>query len=285
MSDHGLVADWRLDQERRGLMPRTIYKRCSQVRAWVRWCEDRGGVGEAATEDVQRFLDARQIGSRTRYHWLSTLHVFYRWGVDQGRLEVDPTVKVPRPRMRRSLPRPVSDADLQMSLRLADPMMHAWLSLMALAGLRCAEVGRLRSEDLLADRTRLRVIGKGDKERIVPLHPDALASVERHGIPRRGYLWTRPQGGPYPPPLVSRTTNVYLHNIGIDATAHQFRHWFGTKTYEACRDIRVVQELMGHSSPVVTAGYAAHSEEAASDAVRRLSIPGLGQRALFQPGR
>lgn len=283
MSDMGLVADWRLDQERRGLMPRTITRRCSSVRTWARWCEDRGGVSEATHDDIQRFLDARQIGARTRYHWISTLHVFYGWAVDHGRLETDPTVKIVRPRLRRSLPRPVSDGDLQMSLQLAPPLMRAWLSLMALGGLRCAEVGRLRTEDLVDDRSRLRVIGKGDKERIVPLHPDALKALEVHGVPRRGYLWTRPAGGAYPPPLVSKVTNDYLRSVGIDATAHQYRHWFGTRAYEQCRDIRVVQELMGHSSPVVTATYAAFSEETTRAAVLGLSVPGAGQRSLFAP--
>lgn len=280
-SDRALVAGWRLDQERRGLMPRTIYKRCSQMLTWIRWCEDRGGVLDQTHDDVQRFLDARRIGSRTRYHWISTLHVFYRWAIDHGHTASDPTVKVTRPRLRRSLPRPVSDGDLEVALSMAGPMMRAWVSLWALAGLRCAEVARLRSEDIVSDRTALRVVGKGDKERIVPLHPDVLAALEYHGLPRRGYVFVRPQGGPFTPPLVSRTGCAYLRDIGVDATPHQFRHWFGTRTYESCKDIRVVQELMGHSSPVVTAVYAAFSEEASRSAVLSLAAPGLTQHSLF----
>lgn len=265
-------------------MPRTIYKRCSQLLTWTRWCEDRGGIAAQDHEDVQRFLDARRIGSRTRYHWLSSLHVFYRWAIDNERLDHDPTVKVVRPRLRRSLPRPVSDGDLEIALAMADPMMRAWLTLMALAGLRCAEVGRLRTEDLVHERTMLRIVGKGDRERIVPLHPDALRAVELAGVPRRGYLYLRPGGGPYPPALVSRTACLYLHGIGLDVVPHQFRHWFGTRTYEACRDIRVVQELMGHSSPTVTAVYAAFSEETARRAVRALAVPGGSQASLFAGG-
>lgn len=280
-NDPTLVADWRLDQERRGLMPRTVYKRCSQTLTWVRWCEHSGGVGAQRAEDVQRFLDARRIGSRTRYHWLSTLHVFYRWAIDAGRLDHDPTATIHRPRLRRSLPRPVSDGDLARSVQLADPMMRAWLTLMAFNGLRCAEVGRLRSEDIVQNATMLRVLGKGDRERIIPLHPDALRALREHGLPRRGYLFTRPQGGPFPPPLVSRTACLYLRSIDLDVVPHQYRHWFGTKAYEACRDIRVVQELMGHSSPSVTAVYAAYSEETARHTVKAIRLPGADQRSLF----
>lgn len=281
MSDYSLIAGWRLDQERRGLMPRTIYKRCSQLRTWLRACEHSGGVLAADGERVQRFLDARKVGAKTRYDWLSTLHCFYRWAVDHDYTDADPTARIIRPRLRRSLPRPVSDGDLQVSLQLADPMMRAWLSLMALAGLRCAEVGQMRTEDILGDAQMVRVIGKGDKERLVPLHPDAFRAMQAHGLPRRGYLWTRPQGGPYPPALVSRTACLYLRDVGLDVVPHQFRHWFGTKTYEACRDIRVVQELMGHSSPTVTAMYAAYSEQTARQAVLDLTVPGADQRSLF----
>lgn len=66
-------------------------------------------------------------------------------------------------------------------------------------------------------------------------------------------------------------TADFLASLGIDATAHHLRHWFGTKTYEACRDLRVVQELMGHASPVTTAGYAAWSRVVAREAVEALS--------------
>lgn len=261
-------------------MPRTVYKRCSQLRSWARWCEP-GTVLDQDEDAVQRFLDARKIGSRTRYHWISTLHCFYRWAIDQGHTGHDPTAKIIRPRLRRSLPRPVSDADLVCSLQNAEPMMRAWLTLAAFNGLRCAELGRLRAEDLMQDGTLIRVLGKGDKERIIPLHPDALKALRLHGIPKRGYLFLRPQGGPWPPARVSRAISVYLTYIGVEATAHQYRHFFGTKAYEACRDIRVVQELMGHSSPTVTAVYAAFSEEEATRAVHAITLPGTAQRSLF----
>jgi integrase len=56
---------------------------------------------------------------------------------------------------------------------------------------------------------------------------------------------------------MSREIREFLGNLGIDATAHQLRHWFGTNIYAASRDIRLTQELMGHASPITTAGYVA----------------------------
>lgn len=65
----------------------------------------------------------------------------------------------------------------------------------------------------------------------------------------------------------------YFEGLGIEATAHQLRHWFGTRTYAACRDIRVVQELLGHQDPATTATYTAFSDGEAAAAVAALPTP------------
>lgn len=272
MEDQSAVAGWRLDQERRGLMPRSIEHRCGQIRAWQRWCDERGGLWAQSAEDVQQFLDGRQIVAKTRYGWLSNLGCFYRWAIDAGATDSDPTARIPRPKMRRSLPRPIPDGDLAVAISLAPPTERAWLSLAAYSGLRCAEIAGLQRADIIEDGAMVRVIGKGNRERVVPLHPEAHAAIRGHGLPRRGHLFLRPSGGPYTAALLSRHGNQYLTGIGVDATMHQLRHWFGTRTYALCQDIRVVQELMGHSSPVTTAGYAAFSQEVASRVVGRLEI-------------
>lgn len=64
-----------------------------------------------------------------------------------------------------------------------------------------------------------------------------------------------------------------MHDCGFPETLHQLRHRFGTGTYHATRDLRVVQELMGHSSPVTTAGYAAFDNPDAVAAVQALPVP------------
>lgn len=74
---------------------------------------------------------------------------------------------------------------------------------------------------------------------------------------------------------------MYLAGLGISATMHQLRHRFGTMAYEACQDIRVVGELMGHSSPSVTAGYVAYSKAEAKRAVLALPSVGSRQEPLF----
>ena len=72
---------------------------------------------------------------------------------------------------------------------------------------------------------------------------------------------------------MSRRMAGFFHSIGIDATAHQLRHWFATSTYATSGDLLVVQNLLGHSSPTTTAVYTAWSRPAAEAAVGALSLP------------
>lgn len=263
-----MLADHLAHCRRRGLAPGTIEKRRDRLRLF----DDRVGLAAATPEYVEAFLDRRNISASTRYDWISHLHQFYKWAIDYGHLTDDPTARVVRPKMKRRLPRPISTGDLTLALQMADPTMRAWLSLMAFGGLRCVEVARLEVDDLLWDDGIIRVHGKGDKERMVPIH-DAVASALRTvPLPSRGRLFRRPRGGPYPPAQVSREVSLYLSDLGIGATAHQLRHWFGTHAYRSCHDLRVVQELLGHANPTTTATYADWSRTEARRAVAALSV-------------
>lgn len=257
-------------QRRRGLLPSTIERRDHALRVWMVWCD--GNPWSATTADVEGLIDTRRaksgvggIGAKARNVWLSTLHAFYVWGIRAGHADFDPTVAIDRPKLRRALPRPILDEELVVVLEQADAMMGAWCVLMAYAGLRCAEVAGLTRERVTPGL--LHVVGKGQVERLVPTHPAVLESLRRHGMPRSGPIFLRDDGMPFTANRVSARTGYHLRRCGSDATPHQLRHWFGTKTYAACRDLRVVQELMGHSSPLTTAGYAAYSRATAEAAV------------------
>ena len=104
-------------QERRGNLPRSIEKRQGSLRAFGRWLAPRGLL-DASREDVETFLDrrkgqgGRKIHSRTGYVWLSHFKAFYRWAMVEELVERDPTAAIIRPKMRRTLPRPIDDDDL-----------------------------------------------------------------------------------------------------------------------------------------------------------------------------
>ena len=115
------------------------------------------------------------------------------------------------------------------------------LTLGAFQGLRCGEIARLQREDLLDQNDPPVMIvaeGKGGHQRILPLHPATMEALHRADMPWGGYVFRQGGGGPFAPGDISRVVNTYLHAMGIPATAHQLRHWFGTKTYAAQRHPR-----------------------------------------------
>jgi integrase len=273
-----LIRLYRVAQDRRGDLPNSIDKREQYLKAFARWLEPRGLL-EASRQDIEVFLDkrrtreGRQISHHTRYLWIAHLHGFYKWAVVEELLEVDPTVAIVRPKTRRTLPRPIDGDDLVLAIRAARPDMRAMLSLAAFAGLRCQEIAGLDRDDIIEAKGLIRVrMGKGGKERIVPLHPDVMEALRCLPLPRTGAIFVRPRGGRYSPNWMSATCNRYLHDIGINATTHQCRHWFASEVYANTHDIRVTQELLGHQSPTTTAGYVAYSHVDAAAAVATLKI-------------
>lgn len=259
---------------RRGLAEETINIRRRRLTMFDR----EVGIVTATGPDIEAFLDLRRgrsgdpLTPKARYDWISHLHKFYGWAVDFEHLPSDPTRQVVRPRVRQGLPRPITTADLAIALDMATPMMRTWLSLMAFNGLRCIEVARLEVDGLLWGDRLLRIFGKGDKERLVPMHSEVARLLELIPRPKRGRVFQRPRGGGYPAAQVSAETNAYLDSLGIAATAHQLRHWFGTNLYRVCRDLRVVQEMMGHASPATTAIYVDWSRNEAYAAIGALSL-------------
>lgn len=267
MRDGDLLGGYRVHQLRRALSPRTITRTTSNL-----WCFARHTpvpLVDVDRDHIEGFLDARNLAPKSRYCWISTIHTFYRWACVEGHVGANPADRVVRPRLARSLPRPAASADIDMAIQMATPRMRCWLALMAYTGLRCQEVSGLERGDILEglDVPMLHVRhGKGGKDRMVPLHPEVLLFLRSLPMPRAGRLWH------VGPKHVSADTNDHLRSLDIDATAHQLRHWFGTSLYRAGRDLRLTQEVMGHSSPVTTALYTAVVVDDAAPLVRSLSL-------------
>lgn len=255
----------------RNLRPWTIYNRQRALARLAKWAG--GPVLYLAESDMERWQLERstQIQPEPRRTEMSNVRQFYRWACREGLLTVDPTARMDLPRVSRHLPRPIADVKLADAMAGADPETCAILGLAAFAGLRACEIARLDwSEVGLVDRVKqIRVVdGKGGHGRIVPLSA-ALTEVLR-GLPqRRGPVITRLDGraGQALPHRISQRASKYLHSMGIVETLHQLRHRFATSAYQACRDIRAVQELLGHQSPNSTAIYAAAASEVARAAV------------------
>lgn len=196
-----------------------------------------------------KWLDGRKLAPRTRYTDISHISAFFQWAIREGLTEHDPTLRVERPKVIPGLPRPIDRDDLRLALRQAtDPRVSAMLHLAAFAGLRCAEIAALRAEDINGDM--MLVNGKGGKQRVVPVHPLIHAALRALRTPAYGSIFD------LLPWQVSHAIRDHLAACGVRASAHMLRHFFATAAYEASgHDLRMVQELLGHSSPTTTAIY------------------------------
>lgn len=271
----GAVAEHLRHLQRRNLRPGTINQRRLTLGRMRRHLEGRDLL-DATTDDLVIYLD-RDIGAEARACETSHLKGFYSWAHRAGMIDEDPSLDVVRPRVARRIPRPIPTEDLERALDGAPERVRPWLLLAAYCGLRACEVAALRREDVL-DRNEPPILvvvdGKGGKQRVVPIPDELLTEMRTWPMPARGLMWRKEDGtrAAVPPHLVSRLCNDYMHSIGIGQTLHQLRHWYGTAIYQTTSDLRLTQELMGHASPVTTAGYAAWSPKKAADALRGLRV-------------
>lgn len=268
----GLVDDHLRHLRRRNLRPSTIDQR---RRALARLSR-RYDLTRVTTEQIEDWLDGRQIQPEGRATEISHLRGFYKWAVMERKLDHDPTVRLVRPRLARRLPRPMPEGDLAMAVEVAPPQIKAMLMLAAFAGLRACEIAGLCGEHIqVGERVILIAEGKGGGMSSVPISP-ALEPILR-GLPKSGPLFHLTDGRPMKPHNVSHWCNRYLHDMGITHTLHSLRHRFGTAVYAASgRDLRATQELLRHRTPVSTAIYTWVSPGHLADAVNRL--PSVGQQ-------
>ena len=262
-----------------GRSARTIYQR---NRSLVRLAAALAvPLIEAAATDLAAWRANLTCGEEAVKHYVGDVRQFYRWAIEHGHYAGDnPAARLPVPRVGRRLPRPMADDRLFAVVELADDRIRPWLKLAGWGGFRAKEIALLRRQHILDTANPPVVLivhdaTKGRAERIVPLSQYVLAELYSHGLPAHGWVFRRRDGrpGPNTPHLISTLCNRFLHEQGYDDTLHQLRHRFGTMMYRQTKDLRLVQELMGHADPRTTAGYAAYDQADAAKAVGELPAP------------
>ncbi len=240
----------------------------------------RRGLPEAQIDDLRRFLAqltslgyarasiARRVGA---------IHTFYRWAVSRGVVAKDPAVLLGRPKVISRLPavlrvpevealveapHAAEDAtEIDAAVALRD---RAILELMYGCGLRVSEVAGLTVDRVDLDRGRVTVVGKGDKEREVPLGDVAREAASRWLTVRTvlapasdAGLFVNRRGRSIGPRDIRRLVGRYARAAlsGRRVTPHTLRHSFATHLLEGGADIRAVQEMLGHASVATTQRY------------------------------
>ena len=260
-----------------GLAKNTLeaYRRdLSQLAAWLE--REHGRTLAAASHaDLLGFL-AYKVRSRARAtttsRQLSSLKRFYRYCLRQGRIKADPTLKIDSPKLPRSLPKSLTEEDVE-GLLAAPPVEKslglrdkAMLETLYASGLRVSELVGLKLTQVSQDMGVVRVIGKGSKERLVPVGEEALAWIRRYLKEARPELL----GGRASEDLVvttrgaAMTRQMFWHLLRRHAaragmkkpiSPHTLRHAFATHLLNHGADLRVVQLLLGHSDISTTQIY------------------------------
>ena len=261
-----------------GLAASSLASYRRDLATWSAWLERHAHKSLLAAErtDVEAFLAAQfqkkaKIASINRR--LSTLRRFYRLHAAQATIGADPTVRVKSPKLPRSLPRNLSEDQVAALLGAPDtgtPLGlrdRAMLETLYATGLRVSELVGLKLSQVSLDMGVVRVLGKGNKERLVPLGEEAIDWLKRYCATARAELggdakadavFVTARRGPMTRQAFWQLIKRHAATAGIARTAlspHTLRHAFATHLLNHGADLRVVQLLLGHSDITTTTIY------------------------------
>jgi integrase/recombinase XerC len=266
----------------RGVSSRTIEAYGLDLSRFVQYCENHGFVPEkAGPYEVQNFiadLSAEGIASVSVNRALSAIRGFYRWLIRFGRRKDNPCGSLRNLKTPKTLPAFLWEEEMASFAELPDTAGILWpvrdkalILVMYSAGLRISELVSLSLNNLEADLSGARVIGKGDKERYVFFSGEAKESLEEYLLERKSRVkaagpkgaaptdkvFVNRKGGAISVPGVRWIISKYAERSGLGKNIHphSLRHSFATHLVNSGCDVRVVQELLGHASISTTQRY------------------------------
>lgn len=270
------------------------------ILAYLRWCKredlDPFRIRHQQIRRYLAYLDQARYSRKTINRHLSSIKGFYRWLVVEGRCDSSPAEILQGPKQSKTLPRVIGahemdqllegqDSQIQKESELApaadkkksqelsaalEIRNQALLELLYAAGLRVSEASSLSFEGLDTKRGFVRVMGKGSKERLVPLHEKAceileeylriarpiLAKKSKHSS-SSSFVFLSARGNQLSTNTIRAVFKEKLHESGLDESLspHAMRHSFATDLLSGGADLRSVQEMLGHASLSTTQIY------------------------------
>lgn len=248
----------------------------SKLAAFLRMRGQEAGPLDVSLEHLTQFLQwLNELGfsKRSQARLISGIKAFYRYLLIEDLISSDPTELLETPRLDRDIPEVLSFEEIQLMLEAIDlshPQGHrnrAILETLYACGLRVSELVDLRLSNLYLDIGFVRVTGKGDKERLTPIGPEAVKYIELYLQHARrlqpiakgheNYLFLNRRGKKLTRVMVFLIVKEAAAAAGIRKTVspHTFRHSFATHLIEGGADLRAVQEMLGHESILTTEIY------------------------------
>jgi integrase/recombinase XerD len=257
-----------------GLSENTLSAYSSDLRIFAKWLAGKSML-EVDTGDLSKFLASRYqagIGNRSSARILSSLRRFYGYYIRENRITQDPTALIESPHTTRPLPVSLSEKDVELLLDAPEVTNalgfrdKAMLEMLYATGLRVSELVGLKFEQISFRQGVVRITGKGNKERLVPVGEEAMSWLEGYmnqarktilGERQCDYLFVTKRAG-------GMTRQAFWHiikrhaikaGINKELSPHTLRHAFATHLLNHGADLRVVQLLLGHADLSTTQIY------------------------------
>ena len=257
-----------------GLSKNTLSAYSSDLRIFAKWLSDKSML-DVDKGDLSRFLAARYaagIGNRSTARILSSLRRFYGYYIRENSLIIDPTLLIESPHIGRPLPISLSELDVELLLNAPEVTNtngfrdKTMLEVLYATGLRVSELVGLKFEQISFRQGVVKIIGKGNKERLVPVGEEAMSWLEAYMIQARkkllgerqcDYLFVTNRGDGMTRQAFWHIIKRHAKKAGISKvlSPHTLRHAFATHLLNHGADLRVVQLLLGHADLSTTQIY------------------------------
>ena len=268
-----MIKDYRnyLRIERR-MSPNTVTSYCHDVDEFLKYvgCESAKVTSEQIKEYLG-FVISKGLSKRSTARLLSSLRSYFDWCIEEGEVKENPCDRVDAPKLGKYLPAVLSLEEVTAILESVDLKKpfgkrdRAILEVLYGCGLRVSEAANLRISNVFLDEGFVKIIGKGDKQRLVPLG-EVAADAIRSYLPERpvpserryeDYLFLNRFGKPLSRISIFNLVKNQAMVAGIrkEISPHTFRHSFATHLIENGADLRIVQEMLGHESILTTEIY------------------------------
>ncbi|WP_146080219.1 tyrosine-type recombinase/integrase [Pseudoclavibacter sp. RFBG4] len=240
-------------------------------------------LDELTVRDLRLFMGREGVSPNTRVTTRTVLRAFYSWLVLDGLRDDDPSLRLPTVRAVKGEPRPFTTAQIEQLLFSGSYTRTRIMILLGYRqGFRASSIARVHGQDIDRESELIRTIGKGGKDRHLPLDP-LIAEVSLY-MPQDDW-WFKARGGRQGHILSASVTNLITlakKRAGITdptLTPHSLRHSYGTELAEAGIDSRVIQELMMHESLQTTQIYTGISLRRKQEAKHLLPLVRVPERS------
>ncbi|NTU88360.1 MAG: tyrosine recombinase XerC [Actinobacteria bacterium] len=260
----------------RNLSPNSVRAYASDISDFLAWTQ-RAGIDPSSLthREFRRYLaelDGAKYSRRTINRRLSAVRGYYSWLTEMEEIPNNPTGIVSGPKQPKSLPRLIPKEDMNKILTICDTSTpeglrdQTILEVLYASGARVGEVASVKVSDIDFSDGQVKVLGKGSKQRIIPLHPFAMKTIQRYLVDARlklqgknsgDALFLSTRGNPMSTDAIRKVFKDILQAAGVDSSysPHDVRHTFATDLLEGGADLRSVQELLGHTSLSTTQIY------------------------------